>query len=364
MVGARPVTSSPDSVVAIGDFEPLAAAALPRDVLDYVASGACDGSTLRRNVDAFDDWQILPRVLVDVSSIDLATAVLGAPLALPVMVAPVALQCALHPEGEAAMARAAAASGSVMCVSTISTLTPDEIAASAPAGVRWFQLYAQRDRGLTRAIVDAAGTGGFGALVLTVDSPVIGKRDRAIRSAVGAGPPLTIPLVSELVGRTVTAGDLSRETDPGLTWADVERIVSDTPLPLVLKGVLTTADAVRACEVGAAAIVVSNHGGRQLDRTPATIDVLPEIVDAVEGRTTVLVDSGIRRGTDVLVALALGAAAVMVGRPALWALAADGEAGVRRMFEIFRRELELALTLAGAPSLAHVTADLVRRRVS
>lgn len=355
--------STPDSVVAVGDFEPLAAAALPRDVLDYVSSGACDESTMRSNVEAFEHWQILPRVLVDVSSVDLATTLLGASLALPVLVAPVALQCALHPEGEAAMARAAAASGSIMCVSTISTLAPDEIAASAPDGVRWFQLYAQRDRGLTRAIVAAAGAGGFDALVLTVDGPVIGKRDRAIRSAVSAGPPPVIPLVSTLVGRDVTARELTRETDPGLTWLDVERLVADTPLPLVLKGVLTAEDAVRACDVGAAAIVVSNHGGRQLDRTPATIDVLPEIVDAVGGRAVVLLDGGIRRGTDVLVALALGAAAVMVGRPALWALAVDGDAGVRRMFEIFRHELEIALTLAGAPSIAHVTPGLVRKRL-
>lgn len=226
--------------------------------------------------------------------------------------------------------------------------------------MRWFQLYSFRDRGLTSAIVDVALAAGFRALVVTADSPVVGKRDRALRSATGTGLSLPIPLVTALAGAETTAADLARLTDASLTWADLSALVERIPIPVVLKGVLSAEDATRACDAGVAGIIVSNHGGRQLDGVPASLDVLPGIVEAVAGRVELLLDGGVRRGTDVVVALALGAKAVLVGRPIVWSLAVGGEEGVRTMLEILREEFALALALSGAPSPERLSAAFIR----
>jgi isopentenyl diphosphate isomerase/L-lactate dehydrogenase-like FMN-dependent dehydrogenase len=281
---------------------------------------------------------------------------------MPVLVAPTALQRMAHPDGEPGMARAAAAAGTIMTLSTLATATPAEVAAAAPGAPRWFQVYVLRDRGVTRALVDQAVDAGFGALVLTVDAPRAGRRERDLRTGFAVPSGVDMPAVTAACGTSagVTPERFFTLVDPTLTWADLERLVADSPLPVLVKGVQTGEDAALAAEHGAAGVIVSNHGGRQLDGVAAAIDLLPEVVEEVGGRLEVLVDGGVRRGTDVLVALALGARAVLVGRPALWGLAAGGEAGARRVLELLRAELERDLTLLGclAPG------DVGRRHVA
>jgi 4-hydroxymandelate oxidase len=343
--------------VCISDYERLAEERLEAGLLGYYAGGACDERTLRENVDAFARLRLRPRVLVDVSAVSAATTVLGTPVSMPVIVAPVALQRMAHPDGEPGMARAAAAAGTIMMLSTIATSRPAEVAALAPPAPRWFQVYVLKDRGVTRALVDEAVEHGFDALALTVDAPRAGRRERDFRTRFAVPTGFDMPAVSAALGTTTgaTPQDFFSLVDPSLAWRDLEQLVADSPVPVILKGVQTGEDARLACEHGAAAVVVSNHGGRQLDGVAATIDILPEAVEAVDGRIEVLVDGGVRRGTDVLTALALGARAVLVGRPALWGLAAGGEAGARRVLEILREEIELGLTLLGAPTPADVT---------
>jgi len=254
------------------------------------------------------------------------------------------------------MARAAMAAGTIMCLSTISTATPAEVAATgAPL---WFQLYVFRDEGITRELIAQARAGGFHALVLTIDAPVRGQRERDVRSG------FTIPeniRIAALSRGGMTPMEVFEAVSPSLTWHDLERICDESGLPLLVKGVLTAEDARLACEHGASGVIVSNHGGRQLDGVAATIDVLEEVVGAVEGRVEVLVDGGIRRGTDVVKALALGARAVLAGRAPLWGLAADGEAGARNVLGILQQELYGALQLLGCTSPAEVTRDRVGR---
>jgi isopentenyl diphosphate isomerase/L-lactate dehydrogenase-like FMN-dependent dehydrogenase len=350
-----------DRAVNVGDFEELAREALDAGALGYYAGGAADERTLRENVEAWGRRRLRPRVLVDVSAVSAATTVLGTEIALPVVVAPVALQKMAHPDGEAGMARAAAAAGTIMTLSTIATSTPAEVAAGAPPAPRWFQVYVLEDRGVTRALVDQAVDEGFTALALTVDAPRAGRRERDFRTAFAVPEGIDMPAVTAAVGHSagVTVQEFFSLVDRSLTWRDLERFVADSPLPVVLKGVQTGEDAALACEHGAAAVVVSNHGGRQLDGVAATADLLPEVVEAVAGRVEVLVDGGVRRGSDVVTALALGARAVLIGRPTLWGLAAGGEAGARRVLELLREEVELALTLLGCPAPAAVTRDHV-----
>jgi isopentenyl diphosphate isomerase/L-lactate dehydrogenase-like FMN-dependent dehydrogenase len=249
-----------------------------------------------------------------------------------------------------------------MTLSTIATSTPREVSAAAPGAPRWFQVYVFKDRGVTRAMVDEAIDCGYTALALTVDAPRAGRRERDFRSGFAVPTDIDMPAVTAAVGHTggITVQEFFSLVDPGLTWKDLERLVADSPVPVLLKGVQTAEDARMACEHGVAGIVVSNHGGRQLDTVEATIDLLPECVEAVDGRIEVLVDGGIRRGTDVLVALALGARAVLIGRPTLWGLAARGEAGARHVLEILRDEIELGLVLLGAPDLDAVNRAHVR----
>jgi 4-hydroxymandelate oxidase len=341
-----------DDPVTLDDFEPLARARMDAGAFDYVAGGAGDETTLGENRAAFARWRLRPRVLVDVATVDPSTTLLGSPVALPVALAPTARQRLAHRDGEVAVARAAASADVLQCLSTMSSCSLEDVAAAA-RGPRWFQLYVHKRRAATAALVERAAAAGYGAIVLTVDFPVPGRRERELRSGfdlewggLGNFPELGggvefLPLMAEL-------------HEQRLTWRDLAWVRGLAALPLVVKGILTAEDARLAVEHGAAGIVVSNHGGRQLDRTSATIDVLEEIVDAVAGRAEVYLDGGVRRGTDVLVALALGARAVFVGRPHVFALAANGEAGVAAMLGIVRDELENAMRLLGTPRLADV----------
>lgn len=341
----------------VAEYETVAAQLLEPGVHGYYAGGANDERTLRDNVEAYDHWQLRPRVLVDVAEPSTATTVLGREIALPLLIAPMAYQRVGHPDGEVAMARAAAAAGTIMCLSTLATATPAEIAATGVA--RWFQFYVPRDSGFAAEIMSQVREHGFEALVITADTPLLGRRERDLRSGFAISSELTVAAVDHDRPTPLSAfGQMSAS----LTWRDVERLAAESGLPVVVKGVLTAEDARLACDHGAAAIVVSNHGGRQLDGVSATIDALPEVVEAVEGRIEVLVDGGIRRGTDVLKALALGARAVLIGRAVLWGLVVDGEAGARNVLELLGAELELALQLAGCRTPADVTRAHVQRR--
>jgi 4-hydroxymandelate oxidase len=353
-------------VLNLYEYEAAALERLLPEVRDYYASGAEDEVTLRRNREAFERLPLHYRVLVDVSRRELATTVLGTPVSMPLLVAPTAFHRLAHPDGELATVRAAGAAGTVMMLSTLSTTRVEEVAAAA-TGPLWFQLYVYRDRGVTRALVDRVQRAGCQALVLTVDAPVLGQRERDARNRFRLPPGLSVEnLLPEGMGLLPDAPQdsglaayFAELIDPALEWKDLAWLRSITELPLVVKGLVRPDDAVRAVEHGAAAVVVSNHGGRQLDGAPATIEVLPRVVDAVGGRIEVLMDGGVRRGTDVLKALAFGARAVLVGRPILWGLAVDGEAGARGVLELLRKELDRALALAGCASVGAVGRDLV-----
>jgi isopentenyl diphosphate isomerase/L-lactate dehydrogenase-like FMN-dependent dehydrogenase len=341
----------------VWDYERLAAERLDPGAHGYYAGGAGDELTLRDNVEAFRRWQLRPRMLIDVDTCTTATTVLGQEVSMPLLVAPVAFQRVAHPDGEVGMARAAKAVGTVMCLSTLATSTPAEVA--SVGGPRWFQLYVFRDEGITRNLIAQARDEGFTALVLTIDAPVRGNRERDARTAFSIPDDISIAAF----GRGgLTPKDVFEAVSASLTWHDLERICAESGLPLLVKGVLTEEDARLACEHGASGVVVSNHGGRQLDGVSATIDALEEVVAAVDGRVEVLIDGGIRRGTDVVKALALGARAVLAGRAPLWGLAADGEAGARRVLELLQAEILGALQLIGCTSPADVTRDRVARR--
>ncbi len=348
--------------INVADYERLASEALDAGPLGYFSGGAWGEFTLRENVDAWRRWRLRPRMLVDVGEVSTATELLGSELSMPIVVAPVAFQRMAHEDGEPGMARAAAEAGALMCLSTIATARPSEVAEAAPRGHRWFQLYCFRDRAVTQALIDEAAEFGYEAIVLTVDAPRLGWRERDLRSGFVVPASVTVPSVAAALGadKPIGVAEAFALLDPTITWADLEQLVSGCDLPVLVKGVLTAEDAELALEHGAAGVIVSNHGGRQLDGVAPSAEALPEVADAVSGRGLVLVDGGVRRGTDVLVALALGADAVMVGRPALWGLAADGERGALRVLQILRNELELALALAGCPSPGAVTGDHVR----
>ena len=302
-------------------------------------------------------------MLVDVSEISTRTTVIGTELELPILVAPVAFQLLAHPDGEAGMARAAAAAGTVMCLSSLTSTRPAEVAEAAPGAKRWMQVYLFRDRAVTHSIVDEAAAAGYEALLLTVDAPHAGRRERDQRTGFQVPAEIRAPAIEAAAGhRSLTPAEVFELVDPSITWDDLERLCNEFDLPVLVKGLITGEDAALAVEHGAAGVVVSNHGGRQLDNAPATIDALPEVVEAVNGRVPVLLDGGIRRGTDVAVALAIGAQAVLVGRPALWGLAVDGEAGARLALEMLADELRLALALLGAPTVDALTPDHVQRR--
>jgi 4-hydroxymandelate oxidase len=354
-----------DAFINVADFERRASEALARSAFDYYASGAHDEITLRENRAAFERLALHYHVLRDVSRRDMATTVLGEPITMPLLLAPTAFHKLACDDGELATARAAATSGTVMILSTLSNTAMEDVAKATRA--MWFQLYVYKDRGATRGLVARAEAAGARAIVLTVDAPFLGTRERDVRNRFALPPGLRVenllPVgMSEvpLVMGSGLAAYFAELIDPALSFADVEWLASLTKLPVIVKGVVRGDDAARAVASGARAVVVSNHGGRQLDTSPATIDVLSEVVEAVAGRAEVLLDGGVRRGTDVLKAVARGARAVLIGRPILWGLATAGEAGARRVLDLLRAEIDLAMALCGTPSLADLTPDLVR----
>ena len=355
-------------LLTIDDFEAAAAGRLSQLAYDYFRSGADAQRTLQRNRAAFDEYELWPRTLVDVSRIELSIELLGHKLNTPILIAPTAYQRLAHPEGELAMAQGAAAAGALMVVSTLATTTLEQVAAAAH-GPKWFQLYIHRDRGFTRSLVERAQAAGYSALVLTVDTPLLGRRLADERNRFALPPGLIMANLAEAAvaapGAGADAGSAlasycAARHEASLTWQDLEWLRGLTTMPILVKGVLRGDDAVRAVERGVAAVVVSNHGGRQLDGAPATLDALPEVCAAVAGRCPVLLDGGIRWGSDVLKALGLGAAAVLIGRPALWGLAVGGAEGVARVLEILGAELARALALAGCPSVRTIDPQLVR----
>ena len=352
--------SSPPLNVA--DYAALANELLPAGPLDYFNGGAADENTLRENASAWARIKLQPRVCVDVSSLSSATTVLGQPLAAPIIVAPTALQRMAHEEGEAGMARAADAAGSLMVCSTLASTSLAEIAAAAPDGQRWLQLYLCRDRAVSYALLEQGISAGVTAAVVTVDAPYPGRRERDVRNNFVVPDDIDMPGVTAALGRSagLSVEEFFSIVDPSLDWLALEEFISRSPVPVLIKGVQSPEDARLACDHGVAGVIVSNHGGRQLDNAVATADILAAVVDAVAGQVEVLVDGGIRRGSDICAALALGAQAVLVGRPALWGLTVGGSTGAEDVLKLLAAEFELAMALLGA----RVPAELTRAHIA
>jgi 4-hydroxymandelate oxidase len=345
------------TIVNLAGFEPFAIERMTGPAYDYVAGGAWDEITLAESVEAWRRFRFAPRVLRDVRSIDIRGAFLGRRSAMPVAIAPMAAQGLAHTGAEGEMAAGAAAAGIPICVSTTSSMTIEDVAAAAPDAERWLQLYVIGGMEYSRTMVQRAEAAGYRALVVTVDLPVLGRRERDVRS--GFELPALPNIDAAGDERDSRYGNLENQRDVGLTWASIAEIATWSSMPLVVKGILAPEDARLAVEAGVAGIVVSTHGGRQLDRAISTAAALPGIVEAVAGRCEVWVDGGIRRGLDVIIAIALGATGVLVGRPFYWALAAGGRAGVIRATEILAAELALALPLLGCASVAEVGPELL-----
>lgn len=352
----------PAGPINIYEYEALAKGRLQPAEYDFIAGGATDEITLRRTRAAFDAIMLRPRMLVDISQIDMSTTVLGQRIPFPVLVDPAGGHGRAHPEAELATVRAAGAVGTVMVLSSGSTCTLEDVA-KASTGPIWFQQYVYRDRELSQRMAHRAQEAGYSALCLTLDSTVRAKRERNIRNdyASPTSPNYTGLALPEY------AWSLSSDAPRGVnglisraaTWSEVEWLAAHTPLPVLVKGIMTAEDARLCAEHGVKALIVSNHGARQLDTTFASIEVLPEIVEAVDGKAEVYLDGGIRRGTDVLKAIALGARAVLIGRPLFWGLAVNGEAGVRAVLEMLRDELEMAMGMCGRPTVQSVDRSLL-----
>jgi len=356
-----------DSVVTLHDLEAPAAERLAGPTWDYVVGGAGDEHTLRDNPQAWARHGLLPHSMVDVSGLSTALTLLGTPLAHPVLLAPTATHLRYHPGAEVETLRGATAAGTLMTLSSLgSTLATDFGAAAAEQGAPWWmQVYLQRDRGLSYAYLDAAVAAGATALMLTVDTPSLGARDRDKRDSLGVSQGVTLPNLAHVPAEPSDLPTHRRVWNPHLasdvTPADITELARRYAVPVLVKGVLRSDDARRAVDAGASAVIVSNHGARNLDTVPATADCLASVVDEVAGDVPVLVDGGIRRGTDVATALCLGASAVLVGRPVIWGLAAYGAAGVQHAVEVLRTELEMAMALLGAPTVGSLTRDLLQR---
>ena len=348
--------------VNLFEFEALAKKRLPKAEYDSVAGGATDEITLRRTRAVFDSIILRPRMLVDISQQDLSTTVLGQRVEFPVMLAPAGGQGRVHPDGELATVRAAGSMVTIMVLSSASTYTLEEVAQAA-TGPIWFQQYLYRDQGLTKAFAQRAKEAGYTALCLTLDSTGSAKQERNIRNNYSTPPPSNYPGLK----LREYSGSLDGQAPQGIhslinlsaTWSHLDWLAANTPLPLLVKGIMTAEDARLCVQHGVKALVVSNHGARQLDTTFATIEVLPEIVDAVDGRLEVYLDGGIRRGADVLKALALGARAVLIGRPMFWGLAVDGEVGVRTILQMLRDELDMAMGMCGCPTINSIDINVL-----
>lgn len=362
----RTADSLETNPVNLFEFEERARRLIATMAYDYYASGANDEITLSENHKAYERIVIYPHMLRDVSQRSLISTALGQEIKFPIMVAPMAFHKMAHAEGELATVRACSQAGTIMVLSTLSTCSIEEVAA-ASTGNLWFQLYVYRDRDLTASLVKRAEAAGCKALVFTVDSPILGRREKDVRN--GFHLPEGIVAANLLaagvealpgsVGESGLAHYISSLYDQSLSWKDLEWLKNITKLPVLVKGILRADDAELAVHYGASGIIVSNHGGRQLDTAPATINVLPKVVEAVQGRAEVFVDGGIRRGTDVLKALALGARAVFLGRPVLWGLANDGKDGALSVLEMLANELDLAMALSGCRSLSEIDASLL-----
>jgi 4-hydroxymandelate oxidase len=355
------------SLVNLADYEARARESADGSTLDYYDGGSNDEITLRDNVAAFNKITLYPRMFRGVGTRDTSTTVVGSSARWPVIVAPIALLGMLSPGGEVPVARAATAAGSIFVLSSLS-VTPIEDVVAVATGPVWFQLYVYKDRGASEALVKRVEEAGCSALELTADTPILGRRERDVRNDFGLPEGLWTPNL------TADAGSLAPHPGsdspfkaaidalfyPDLTWDDVEWLTSITNLPVLIKGLLRADDAVHAVETGAAGVIVSNHGGRQLDTAPAAIDALAAIAGAVGDRTELIVDGGIRRGADVLKAIALGARAVQIGRPIVWGLVVDGEQGVGDVLGLLQDEFDLAMALTGCRSIDEITSDLVR----
>ncbi|EAZ94357.1 alpha-hydroxy acid oxidase [Crocosphaera chwakensis] len=344
------------------EYESLAQQQLSSMTWGYYSSGALDEITLKNNRKSFETYQLYPKVLVDVSEINLSTTLLGQTLSIPIGVAPMAFQCLAHPQGEKATAKVLSDLKTLLILSTLSTTSLEEVAACQEHNLRWFQLYIHKDKGLTKALVERAEKAGYTAICVTVDAPMLGKREIDIRNQFTLPESLKLANLVSLEDLAIPNSSnqsglfayFQQQIDPSLTWKDLEWLQSITKLPIVLKGILRADDARLAVENGSKGIIVSNHGGRQLDGAITTLEALPKIVETVGNEVDIIIDGGIRRGTDVFKALALGAKAVLIGRPILWGLTVNGEAGVNHVLELLKDELLLAMALSGCPSIADI----------
>jgi L-lactate dehydrogenase (cytochrome)/(S)-mandelate dehydrogenase len=374
---------------SVAAMRALARAALPRPVFDFADGGAEDERTLRRNESAFDDIDLLPRPLSGAASRDLSVELFGTTLSLPVITGPTGLGGLFWPDGERCAARAATAAGTAYCLSHGSVCTLEQLAETG-ISPRWMQVFVYRDRGFTRELTERAAQADYDALVLTTDNQMLGNRERDLRNGFTIPPRFGLTglagmaLKAEWLWRmrkefpritfgnyvrpgeaadiNSLAGRMSQLLDPSMHWDDVEDLRKLWTGPLILKGILHPEEAKMAVERGVDALIVSNHGGRQLDGAAAGLDALPSILDAVDGRIPVLVDGGIRRGTDVVKALALGARACLIGRPQLWGVAVAGEAGVARVLEIYRTEIDRAMGLCGVTSIGQIDRTLLLKQ--
>lgn len=354
--------------VRLEDFEPRARALLPQAIYDYLAGGSEDEAALAGNRAAYARYRFRFKVLSSVPEPEMACEILGTQFRMPVQLAPTATQKMAHPDGEIAAARAAADAGVAYSLSTLSTVSLEDVG-KASTGAKWFQLYMYRDRSITTDLIERAAAAGYGAVMLTVDTPRLGRRERDFRNAFGlpegmryenlAGA-LTRTGAAE-VGQSALSAYFTSQLDSWLTWKDLDWLVGKSRLPVMVKGVVRGDDARHAVDSGVRVVIVSNHGGRQLDYSVATLDALPEVAQAVGADVPVMVDGGIRRGTDVLKALCLGARSVLIGRPYLWALAVDGYDGVVRALELMRDEIAVSMMLLGVKDLSELSGDLLVR---
>lgn len=354
---------APYNFASVDDYEKYALQVLPKNVADYYAGGAGHEFSLKLNTAAFQSYRIRPRMLVSLSNMDTSCTIMGHRLTMPLGISPSAMQKMAHPDGECGNARAAGAKGLIYILSTLSTTSIEDVAEGAPDTIKWFQLYIYSDREVTKGLVQRAEKAGFKAIVLTVDAPIFGTRYRDIKNTFSLPPHLRLAnfqdeKATKLNTSVENASSLSvyikSLLDPKLCWDDIRWLQSITNLPIVVKGILTAEDAIKAVSLRVKGIMVSNHGARQIDTCPATIEVLPEIAKAVGGKCDIYLDGGIRCGIDIFKAVALGAKMVFIGRPALWGLAHSGEEGVKKVLDILITEFKDSCALAGCPTVEDI----------